>query len=75
MQKPASRSLHPRGVFDLGAVSPAGEMILEAIDSRGRRIAERVVPLGGDVDAEWEALERYLDACDPRRNLALIRAS
>jgi hypothetical protein len=55
----------PRGVFKAPWRERHGEVVLTAVDSGGRRVAEVVVPLDGDVAAETAELYQLLDRRDP----------
>lgn len=61
MRKAKVGERQQRGVFVSPWSGEQGELILVAVDSSGRRIAERLVPFGvnqlGISDELWELLE------------------
>lgn len=62
-----------RGVWEMPFAGPAGEKILVAVTSCGRRLREVIVIREDLYDAELNALKELLDKLDPpRTHLRLI---
>ena len=63
-----------RGVWRAATLSAEGQLILYAVDSRGRRIAD-VVSAAADEARVVAALEHLLDVANPAPDLRLVPAT
>lgn len=71
MRKAKVGDTQRRGVFVAPWMGENGEIILVAVTSDGRRIAERLVPFGVSGHLIADELWELLDAVDPDRRAVM----